>query len=89
MPAAVWYGVDLPHVPAAADRQDDFIFDRAPRPPFVDTLYLALSGYFLGVFLFLAAPRFVPRRRCGCYRLGYGLPIVKYFFDLVSKKTFS
>ena len=90
MPALIRYGIDNPNVPLVPCGRHKGVVIIAAAAGFIDTLYLALSRYFLGVFVSCAAPLPVPRCRSrrDWLRNG-GSVIVVIFFDFVSKKICS
>lgn len=56
MPALIRYGIDNPNVPLVPCGRHKGVVIIAAAAGFIDTLYLALSRYFLGVFVSCAAP---------------------------------
>lgn len=89
MPAAIGSCVDLPNVAAAADGRNQLVGVCALFAGAVDFLRLVLPRNSNVILVSFANSAFQPTRRCEGYRLGYRLPIVKYFFDLVSRNTYS
>ena len=78
MPALIRYGIDKPNVPLVSCGRHKGVVIIAAAAGLIDTLYLALSWYFLGVFVSCAAPLPVARSRSRRDRLcngGSGLAI--------------
>ena len=79
MPALVRYGIDKPNVPLVPCGRHEGVVIIAAASGFIDTLYLALSRYFLGVLVSCAAPQTVPRRRSRRDRLRNGGSVIVVF----------
>ena len=79
MPALIRYGIDKPNVPLVPCGRHKSVVIIAAAAGFIDTLYLALSGYFLGIFVSCAAPLSVPRSRSRRDRLRNGGSVIVVF----------
>ena len=63
MPALIRYSIDKPNIPLVPCGRHKGVVIIAAATGLVDTLYFALSRYFLGVFVSCAASLSVPRCR--------------------------
>ncbi len=78
-PALVRYGIDKPNVPLVSCGRHKGVVIIAAAAGLIDTLYLALSWYFLGVFVSCAAPLPVARSRSRRDRLCNGGSVIVIF----------
>ena len=79
MPALIRYGIDKPNVPLVPCGRHKSVVIIAAAAGFIDTLHLALSRYFLGVFVSCAASLSVPRSRSRRDRLRNGGSVIVVF----------